>query len=369
MSSIWTSRPPEECSTPRRGLSRAPGAPRTLAEWLSARGARSAGFVASARAGRGYGMDRGFSEFHEVLTGGIGRAEALREAVERWLQTAGPAPFFLYAHFREPHFPYDPPPPFDQRFGPAASLPQAARRDQGWIDSVNTGRTALEAGGLEELVRLYDGNLAYTDREVGALRRALQARGLWDRTVFIVTADHGEALREHGFIGHNRQVHDESARIPLVVRFPGRGAPAGIRVATLASSLDLAPTVAEIFGADAGAPGFTGTSLLALAAGAAGRGFAVTGSATGARPTYAIRDGRFTLIRSLRHTQERLFDAVQDPRETNDLAQRQPLEAAHARSQLFRWLASLRRGPAEEPGAVTLTPEQRAQVRALGYVE
>jgi len=371
MSSVWTSRPPEECSTPRRGLLPLREGPSTLTERLTARGVRSAGFVASARAGHAYGMDRGFSEFHEVLTDGIGRAKALREAVEGWLQAAGPDPFFLYVHFREPHFPYDPPPPFDRRFGPTTSLPAVARRDQAWIDDVNDGRVALAAGQLEELVRLYDGNLAYADREVGALRKALETAGIWDRTVFIVTADHGEALREHGFIGHNRQVHDESARVPLVVRFPRHGGPTGVRVATMAGLLDLAPTVAEIFGVEAGAlpgPGFAGTSLLALAAGAGGRGFVVTGSATGTRPTYAIRDGRFTLIRSLRHTQERLFDAIEDPHEKNDLAERVPFEAAHARARLFLWLANLRRGPAGEPGVVTLTPEQRAQVRALGYV-
>jgi arylsulfatase A-like enzyme len=156
------------------------------------------------------------------------------------------------------------------------------------------------------------------------------------------------------------------------VRFPPRGGPTGLRVASLTGLLDLAPTVAEIFGLETDAlpgPGFAGTSLLAVAAGAAGPGFVVTGSATGARPTYAVRDGRFTLIRSLRHTQERLFDAVADPNEQHDLAERLPLEAAHARTQLFLWLAGLRREPEDEQGAVTLTPEQEAQVRALGYVD
>ena len=154
------------------------------------------------------------------------------------------------------------------------------------------------------------------------------------------------------------------------MRFP-RGEAGGIRNAALVGLLDVAPTVADVFGVDAGqlpGTGFAGTSLLALASGGQGRGFVVTGSATGARPTYAFRDGRFTLIRSLRHTQERLFDAVEDPHERHDLAERLPLEASHARARLFLWLAQLHRQPADQPGAVQLTPEQRAQVRALGYV-
>ena len=95
---------------------------------------------------------------------------------------------------------------------------------------VNQGRRTLTPAEAEHLVRLYDGNLAYADREVGELRRALEARGLWDKTIVIIAADHGEALLDHGWIGHNVQLFEESARVPLIVRFPargGRGGPAG----------------------------------------------------------------------------------------------------------------------------------------------
>jgi arylsulfatase len=371
MSSLWTSRPPEECSSPRLGLLPAPGGPPTLTQRLSARGIHSAGFVANARAGQAYGFQRGFSEFHEVLTAGIGRAQALREAVERWLRSGPPMPFFLYVHFREPHFPYDPPAPFAGRFGAAAALPAAIRGDQAWIDAFNSGAASRSADRLDRLVAAYDANLAYADSELGELRRVLEAQGLWERSVLIVTADHGEALGEHGFIGHNKQVHEESAHIPLLIRFPGNGVPRGVRVKALTDLLDLAPTIAEIFGLEAGeaepGPAVAGTSLLSLAAGGAGRGFVVTGSATGERPTYALRDGRFTLIRSLRQSHDRLFDAVADPLEKRNLAEQLPLEASLARARLFLWLANLRRPTAEE-GEPHLTEEQRDQVRALGYV-
>jgi arylsulfatase A-like enzyme len=373
MGSLWTSRAPEESSAPGRGLSGAPGSPLTLAERLAAHGIHSAGFVANARAGKGYGMDRGFSEFHEVLAEGVGRAGALREAVAGWLRQAPPAPFFLYVHFREPHFPYDPPPPFDTRFGPTASVPAQGRRDQVWIDAVNAGRVSLSPDQLEGLTRLYDGNLACADREIGALRRGLEDLGLWDDSVIVITGDHGEALGEHGYIGHNRQVHAESAHVPLVVRFPRGLGPAGVRVAALTGLLDVAPTLAEIFGlADGGRPedAFSGTSLLPLALGSPGRGFVVTRNAADERATYAIRDGRYTLLRSLRRGRELLFDSVKDPHETRDVARSEPLEAAVARGRLFLWLARLRPEPAPDAGsAPRLTPEQRAQLRALGYVE
>jgi arylsulfatase A-like enzyme len=371
MGSLWTSRAPEESSAPNRGLSRSPGAPVTLAERLAAVGIHSAGFVANARAGKGYGMDRGFSEFHEVLTDGVGRAGALRAAVAGWLRQRPRAPFFLYVHFREPHFPYDPRPPFDTRFGAVATLPAAARREQGWIDGVNAGRVSMTPEQRDDLVRLYDGNLASADSEIGALRQTLQESGLWDRSVVVITGDHGEALGEHGYVGHNRQVHEESAHIPLVLRFPRGQGPAGVRVATPTGPLDVAPTVSEIFGLPGAArpEAFRGTGLLGLALGSPGRGFVVTRNAVDDRPTYAIRDGRYAFLRSQRRGTELLFDSVRDPLETRDVARNEPLEAAFLRGRLFLWLARLRPEPAEPGGAPRLTPEQREQLRALGYVE
>ena len=368
MGSLWTSRPPDENLPPGRGLRKLPTTTPTLAEQLSLRGVPSAGFVANARAGRAYGLDRGFGEFHEVLTDGVGLAEVLRSSVVDWLRAQPDAPFFLYVHFREPHFPYDPPAPFDTRFGPAGPLPPEARREQGFVDRVNAGSRELSAEELAHLVRLYDGNLAFADQQVGALRRALEASGRWERTVLIVTGDHGDALQEHGYIGHNRQVHEESTHIPLVVRFPHGAKLAGVRVAAMTDLLDLAPTVADIFGLDAAAERHSsGTSLLPLALGGAGREFVVTRSATGERPTYALRDGRFTLIRSLRYAKDRLFDAQRDPLEREELSGRLPLEAAYARARLFLWLTRLRQGPADA-GEAQLTPEQLQNLRALGYL-
>jgi len=156
-------------------------------------------------------------------------------ALPPWLATSGGRRFFAYVHFREPHQPYNPPPPFDTRFGPAAPLPAPLREDplaqQDWIKEVNQGRRPLGAAERDHVVRLYDGNIALADDVIGSIRQALEKDGLWERTVVIVTGDHGEALFEHGWIGHNTQLYDESAHVPLVVRFPsaaGLAGPAGL---------------------------------------------------------------------------------------------------------------------------------------------
>src|SRR5262249_43740117 len=150
---------------------------------------------------------------------------------------------------------------------------------------------------LDHLVRLYDGNLAFADHEIGALRKTLEDLGLWDRSVVIITGDHGEALYEHGYIGHNYQLYEDSIRIPLIVRFPQGKGPSGARAAGLVSSIDIAPTLAAIFGlahaAEAGGQ-FEGASLLPVALGRPGRNCVL--SRSNGKETYSLRDGRCKYI-------------------------------------------------------------------------
>ena len=126
--------------------------------------------MANAVAGRGFGFDRGFVEFHEVFRTLGSRGDVFRQAVPPWLAANRDRRFFAYVHFREPHFPYDPEPPFDTKFGPDGPIPKAARRDSAFFTDVNQGRRPFGEAEREHLVRLFDGNLAFADQEVGALR-------------------------------------------------------------------------------------------------------------------------------------------------------------------------------------------------------
>jgi arylsulfatase A-like enzyme len=290
-----------------------------------------------------------------------------------WLQAHAAERFFAYVHFREPHFPYDPGPPFDTRFGPDAPLGRDERRDRAWYTDVNQGRRVPTPDEIAHLVRLYDGNLAYADQEVGALRRALEQQGLWDRTVLIVAADHGEQLFEKGYISHSAQVYEQSTRVPLIVRVPG--GPRGVRVGSIVDLLDLAPTVLDFFGLR-DTP-FTrqaqGASLLPLMAGASRDAAGVTFSRTvWERPVYALRDGSHKLVYDTRTGREQLFAIESDRAETRDLAASEPVRAAYYRQTLLRLLAAIRQ--ARPPGAAgagagTLTPEQCENLRALGYTD
>jgi arylsulfatase A-like enzyme len=371
MSSVWTSQYPDRHHSEVSFSARLPKDRLTLAELLSAQGIHTAGFVANAVAGAGFGFDRGFAEFHEVFRTLGSRGDVFRRALPPWLAQNRDRRFFAYLHFREPHFPYDPEPPFDTRFGPDGPIPKAARRDARFFIDVNQGRRPLGEAEREHLVRLYDGNLAFADQEVGALRRAMEAEGLWDRTVVIVAADHGEELFERGWVGHNVHVYEPSVHVPLVVRFPKGAGPAGTRVAALCDLLDVAPTIADVFGAR-GKGGsereFQGRSLLPVIAGAPGKP-AVLSRTVWDRPRYALRDERYKFFYDTRTGEEHLYDLEADPGESRDVAPAEPLRAAYYRQALHTWTLQLaRRGPVRSEQA-ELSREQCDNLKALGYVQ
>ena len=376
LSSLWTSQYPDRHHAEVSYADPLPRDRLTLAEALSARGIRTAGFVANAVAGTIHGFDRGFTQFEEVYRRfpDLGsRGAAFQRVLPAWLQAHAGERFFAYVHYREPHFPYDPGPPFDTRFGPDAPLGRDERRDRSWYTDVNQGRRAPTADEIAHLVRLYDGNLAYVDQEVGALRRALEQQGLWDRTVLVVAADHGEQLFEKGYISHSAQVYEQSTHIPLIVRVPGGAR--GVRVDSIVDLLDLAPTVLDLFGLrdTPFAKQAQGASLLPLMAGARRDAAGVTLSRTvWERPVYALRDGTHKLVYDTRTGREQLFAIETDRAETRDLAASEPVRAAYYRQTLLRLLAGLKQtrpSGAASAGVGALTPEQCENLRALGYVD
>jgi arylsulfatase A-like enzyme len=370
MSSVWTSLDHEQHHDGVGYLGPLPADYPTLAEILEAHGVPCRGFVANPAAGPSFGFDRGFSEFR-LFRGREGRVAArageLVDAVAARLVESSP-PAFTYVHFLEPHYPYDPPERFVMLFGPDAPIPRDVRRHTHWIEAVNRRRRPFPPEEQAHLVRLYDGSLAYADREIGRLRRILEDRGLLDEVIFIVTADHGDELFERGLIGHGSRVYGEQVHIPLVLRFPRGAGLAGLRVRAHVNLLDVAPTILDCLGlTGSGDAAFEGRSLLPVLYGAAGKPLLV-GRTMHDRPTYYLKEGSFKLVHSVRSGRSELYDLDEDPGETHDLAGELPVRTEFYRQTLYRWLRDLKRHRATRVEA-SVSPEDEAALRALGYVE
>jgi arylsulfatase A-like enzyme len=169
--------------------------------------------------------------------------------VEQWLDGRDErAPFFLFLNYIEPHIEYSPPKEHAERFLPAdASYEEAAalRQDPRAFD---VGEYSLSQREFELLRGLYLGELAALDEHIGRLRDALVAAGEWEETVFVVVGDHGENVGDHGFLGHQYDLHDTLLHVPLVIHGDGFG---DGRSDDLVQHVDLVPTLLDAAGVDA----------------------------------------------------------------------------------------------------------------------
>ncbi|MEP7380610.1 MAG: sulfatase [Gemmatimonadota bacterium] len=170
-------------------------------------------------------------------------APTLTDEFLDWRARASSRPFFAFMNYYDAHRPYDPPPPYDRMF----------------------------SGGSEERDK-YDGSIAYIDAEIGRLLAQLRARGELDRTLVVITSDHGELFGEHGLYEHTSNLYYKLLHVPLLVRWPGH-VPAGGRVDPEVSLRDLAATISSLALPNDSAP-FAGTSLAPLWSGGSVRGSA-----------------------------------------------------------------------------------------------
>ncbi len=246
----------------------------TLAEVFARQGYTTAGFVANtAYCSYETGLARGFGHYEDypvtaaqtMFSSALGRFLAgsrfvrrklLRKSADdvnrgflRWLDTRSDArPVFAFLNFMDAHDPYQPPPPFEGRFAApnAGTLVEELR-------SGDAGKPRPPAV-RQAMVDRYDESIASLDHELGRLFDALRQRGRWERTLVVVTSDHGEEFGEHGIYYHGNSLYRPSLEVPLFVRRPG-AVPAGRTVAEPVSLRDLPATVLSLAGLPVELPG------------------------------------------------------------------------------------------------------------------
>ncbi len=387
----------------------------TLAEILSASGFRTAGFCTNANLTDSTRFHQGFDEWDQFgdyyqqftktrdhpLKYSYPTADVVIDKVVSWLDRAGDRPFFLWLHIMEPHSPYLPPPPlnrfFDRDYTTATDLeinealyrllieqyPGTPPRE--YASYQDLGLTKQEL--MEHARGLYDGDIRFGDRELGRFLRALGERSLWDRTLLMVTADHGEEFLDHGHVTHHllEAGPEELIRVPLLIRMPQDAAgvdqvsptafDAGRAhriVDAVVRLVDLAPTVLDFLDLGAAAAGMDGTSLRPLLE---GRSMPPLTAFMSGVDFGIARDARWKYRLERQQPgapvgRELLFDIVADPLEQHDLAAEHPevFESLRGRYREFaRHLAERSRTGALSGEAPEIDPELRRRLEALGY--
>jgi arylsulfatase A-like enzyme len=320
----------------------------TLAEALAAAGYTTIAITEDGLIQGNLGFDRGFDSYLDQFGRGEEPLGLFAEGIdraERWLERHADQPFFMFLHTYQPHGPFKVP-PFYRNLVP---LPP-------------------DATDVQRLSADYDAGIRYTDDLLASFLGQLARRGILDRTLVVVTSDHGFEFGEHGGVGHARGVYEEQVHVPLIMRHP-RLARGGRRVNDVVAVIDIAPTILALVGVPRPAS-FTGVDLRPL----------LDGGSLPARETFAeqLWGPRQTLLRtgSLAWVQKttglELYDVAADPHEQHDLAAARPAEVGEGARRIAAFREACARqaeGLAASVTAGALDPGRTEALRALGYIE
>ncbi|HXB68817.1 MAG TPA: sulfatase [Candidatus Acidoferrales bacterium] len=276
------------------------------------------------------------------------------------------APFFLFLNYMDAHWPYYAPGLFDAYPGRDDQF-TGNEKESNMRIRIDCEGQLLPRGYHDHVVSQYDGAIAFLDFQIGELVQHLKKSGLFERTMIIITSDHGEALGDRGSVSHNVSVHQDQIHVPLIIKYPGRGGPS--RVGDLAGHIDLLPTILEVAGL-APQPQLPGVSLLRLNSTPERVIFAERhyGPSDAFNPRfpevqYAVYQGSSKLISSSSGGRE-LYDLANDPDETANLyATDRPLALEGA---LREWI---RRTPSLSAAQHPLDQEEMKHLRSLGYLQ
>jgi len=353
-----------------------------LAQYLGSHGYATAGFVDNTLyCSYDAGLDSGFTHYEDYILAKLGPLQtailvdkvlrmlfsldfrydgavhfSLREFVQRWFynnfrrgaqsvnrgflewlaRRPEPArPFFVFLNYYDAHSPYKLPEGATHRF---ARMPETRDELRIIYDHWNDFDPMTLPQHYVALARdCYDNCLAYLDERLGELFDDLQRRGVLDRTLVVITADHGEGLGEHDLFDHGESLYRTEVRVPLLIVLPARSQYQAV-VRETVSLRDLAATITDLVGLRSGSP-FPGQSLARLWRGPSSGVASVDGevalseladpnpgnpnrgrSPTSRGPLVSLAEGDFVYIRNEGDRAEELFNERDDPRELSNLA-------------------------------------------------
>jgi arylsulfatase A-like enzyme len=340
--------------------------PPTLGEQLRAFGYPTHAVAGNPNLHPRFGMARGFDRY-DYRAGdmqNIRRADVIVDTTIKWLKGRRGAPFFLFLHFFDPHMNYDPPPLTRGRF--TAGMP-SGRLKLPFAESARTraGRLWLSVEEQEFVRAAYDEEIAFVYLQLGRLFAFLRTSGMFDRSIIVFTADHGEELWDHNGFEHGHTLYEELLHVPLIVWGPGI-APG--RIDEPVSLVDLAPTILDALLA----PPLTASAGVSLWPVLTERTRLPARDLFAEHTRYgpdraAVLRWPYKAVVERESGAEQLFDLEHDPRERINLAAKEPSTMTALAAAIADQTG--RRDGRAMPDAVTLDSATRQRLQQLGYLE
>ncbi|MBI3666938.1 MAG: sulfatase [Acidobacteria bacterium] len=369
----------------------------TLAEILSESGYLTMAVIANpGYLGRGFHLDQGFAYYSLPSFSAAGREFYLREGLqELWRAFSGSQlgywraeevnrrvfpllvrarkdgrPFFLFVNYMDAHEPYGPPPPFDTLF-PGKDETMTATRYYELEAEVNARARYITDRERRHILSQYDGGIAYLDFQLAKLMTRLKQLDLYENSLIIITADHGQAFGERSFSGHGGlSVYQDLVHVPLLIRYPNRHQKAVMK--DVVSLVDIMPTALDVLGLEI-PKDIDGQSLRKQNEGSSkiviSESFPEAGLIA-SHPRFhrverALFAGSLKFIYSTAGKRE-LYDLSQDPNETTNLYSAKRGVSREMEAKLNEWLRGVR---AEYPTPSQLDKETLDRLRSLGYLQ
>ena len=372
-------------------LRKLPRGERTLAERMRKAGYRTGAFSGGIYLLPAWGLNRGFETYVNYFS----TSEAVPATfasylprVERWIDRPAKKPFFLYLSVDDLHAPYQSDEPERYDPGYAGVADDTATLNVRFFRAYDgeplpegdplAGRLAAFRASPKNLFHLtarYDASLRQVDRDIDRFIQGLKARGLWDKTLVVVTADHGELLGEHGLLGHTQGLYEPIVHVPLLIHDPARPATRGARLGQLVERIDLTPTILHEAGAAADLASLQGRSLVPLlnGEGAAWRTVAFAASkrnrpqADGPEIDERIARGdRWKLHWYLYKDRYELYDLASDPGEERDVSVEHPEIVARLSFELIK---NLERTRPHAPGSADAASSEATSSAVLAPIQ
>lgn len=337
----------------------------TIAELLRNSGYRTVAFTGGGFVREQFGY-QGFELFVQRPGHAERRqAEAVLASASEWMRRSPDQPFFMLFHTYQVHAPYDPPPEHDlfasDQYAGLIEVADRTYRD------FNAQKEHMTAADYSYLIDKYDGNIHYTDAVIGNLFEELKRSELWERTVVILTSDHGENFDDHlqYELGHD-ELYSEVLRIPLVLSGPG--IPAGRVTERVVESTDLMPTLLQLAGVTCPVQ-LDGSSLLDQleSPGEGEIAFSEHASTDRIGEVAATSRGWKALVRD--NGDFEVYDISRDPSEQSNVLDHDDLRGQSLLATLISWARHQeKRRQSISTETQQLQESVRDELRALGYL-
>lgn len=288
------------------------------------------------------------------------RAPELIEQATDWFEHGwnGDDPFFMWLHYMDVHYPFQPPERFLRELG-IEPLPK--RRVAELNGMMQENPEDLSEQDVEDLIELYDGEMRFTDHYIGKVVDELRERDVLDETIVVITADHGEAFGEHGRFGHHPYLYDELLRVPLIVRVPGLEPRT---VDQQVSLIDLGPTLYELL--DVEIPDeVQGTSFAPLLRGEEMEEKMAIATGKGGE-TLACRTSEWKCFWLVEEERVELYNLNEDPDELTDVSVDNPEVVAEFKERMRAYLDEADTTDIALPEVET-SDQVEQRLRDLGY--